>query len=223
MFPLGEYLPMFPLGEYLPMFPLGRGILPGAGLTLRVFESRYLEMIDLCVRRDSGFGVVLIERGSEVGGGDVRFNTGVAVTITEVGSLGDGHLIVMARGNTRIRVAEWLEDAPYPQARVRRLVDLTGFAVDARSRRRLERELSRGLAMFSEMGMATGAIEPLPDEISAAAYRALDVFPVPDLDRQKILEIDDPVERIDASIAALESVQPTIRGAPGRTLIAGSR
>ena len=192
------------------MFPLGRGVFPGADVALRVFESRYLEMVDVCVRRDTGFGVVLIERGSEVGGGDVRFDVGVTATIVKVGSLGNGCLMVLARGASRIRVEEWLEDAPYPQARVRRLVDPPGFAIDDRYRYRLEREFTRGLAMFSEMGIATGAIEPLPDEILAAAYRALDVFPVPDLDRQKVLEMDDPAERIECSIAALESVNQLV-------------
>ena len=188
------------------MFPLSRGIFPGAVLTLRVFECRYLEMIDRCVRRDSGFGVVLIERGWEVGGGDARFDVGVAVTITGVGSPGDGQLLVVARGDTRIRVEEWLDDDPYPQARVRRLEDPSGFVADPRCRRRLDRVFWRGLALFAEMGINTGSIGPLPDEALPAAYRALDVLPVPDLDRQEILETDDPATRIERSITALESV-----------------
>ena len=188
------------------MFPLGRGIFPGAMLTLRVFEPRYLQMIDLCVRRRIGFGVVLIERGSEVGGGDVRFDVGVAVSIRKVAPLGDGHLAVAARGESRIRVEEWLDDAPYPQARVRYLADPTGQVVDSGSRRHLLQVFRRGVAMFSEMGVETAAIDPLPDGTLAAAYRALDIFPVADLDRQQILETDDPLRRIERSIAALESV-----------------
>lgn len=199
-----------PVLEWLPMFPLGRGVFPGAMLALRVFESRYLEMIDLCRRRETGFGVVLIERGREVGGGDVRFDVGVSATITEVGSLGNGHLMVVARGDARIRVEEWLEDDPYPQARVRRLIDPPGFVADPRSRCRLDREFSRGLAMFSEMGIRTRREDPLPDGILSAAYRAVDVFPVPDLDRQQVLEIDDPAKRIERSITALESVNQLV-------------
>lgn len=188
------------------MFPLGRGMFPGATLVLRVFESRYREMIDLCTRRDIGFGVVLIERGREVGGGDVRFEVGVAATLTEVGSLGNGNLLVVAHGDARIRVEDWLEDDPYPQARVRRLGDPPGFVPDPRCRQRLDREFSRGLAMFSEMGISTGTVDPLPGGTLSAAYRALDVFPVPDLDRQQVLETDDPDERIERCIAALEAV-----------------
>ena len=192
------------------MFPLGRGMFPGAHLVLRVFESRYLEMIDLCTRRDLGFGVVLIERGREVGGGDVRFDVGVEATIVEAGSLGNGHLLVVARGGSRIRVEDWLEDDPFPQARVRRLIDAPGFVPDPRSRHLLDREFSRGLAMLSELGISTGRVSPLSDDILAAAYRALDVFPVPDLDRQQVLETEDPAERIRRSIAAVEAVNQLI-------------
>lgn len=188
------------------MFPLGRGIFPGAALTLRVFEPRYLEMIDLCLRRRIGFGVVLIERGNEVGGGDARFDVGVAARIERVASLGNGQLMVAARGEARIRVEEWLEDEPYPQARVRYLPDPAGVGAGSPAPRGLLREFGRGLALFSELGVATARVDPLPDEPMAAAYRALDVFPVPDLDRQRILEIDDPVERVERTVSVLRSV-----------------
>ena len=197
------------------MFPLGRGIFPGAILKLRVFEPRYLEMIDLCVRRRIGFGVVLIERGSEVGGGDVRFDVGVSVSMTQVASVGDGHLMVIARGGSRIRVEKWLDDAPYPRARVRILADPPGHFLEGDVRHRLVREFRRGLGLFAEMGAKTSDIDPLPGETLAAAYRALDLFPVPDLDRQQILEADDPAERVELSIAALRSVNQLVEARLG--------
>ena len=188
------------------MFPLGRGIFPGAPLTLRVFEPRYLEMIDLCVRRRIGFGVVLIERGSEVGGGDARFDVGVAARIERVLSLGNDQLMVAARGESRIRVDEWLEDEPYPQARVRYLPDPARVGAGSPAARGLRREFRRGLALFSELGVATAGVDPLPDDPMAAAYRALDVFPTPDIDRQRVLELDDPAERIERTVSILRSV-----------------
>ncbi len=191
------------------MFPLGRGIFPPSWLALRIFEPRYLEMIDLCTRRETGFGVVLIERGWEVGGGDVRFDVGVAVTIVEIGAL-EGQLMVTVRGEDRIRVVEWLEDDPFPQARVERLADPPGFVPDRQTRSRLEREFTRGLAMLSELGMDTRSVSPLPEDPLIAAYQALDVFPVPDYDRQMVLEADDPADRIEQSIEALEVVNQLV-------------
>ena len=58
----------------LAIFPLGSVLFPGMPLPLRVFEPRYVAMIaSVLGNAEREFGVVLIERGSEVGGGDVRF------------------------------------------------------------------------------------------------------------------------------------------------------
>jgi len=59
-----------------PMFPLGMVHFPGIVLPLRVFEPRYRQLTADCLAGDGEFGVVLIERGWEVGGGDTRFNVG---------------------------------------------------------------------------------------------------------------------------------------------------
>ena len=58
------------------MFPLEGVLFPYGVMPLRIFEPRYRAMIELCLRGDGRFGVVLIERGSHVGGGDARFDFG---------------------------------------------------------------------------------------------------------------------------------------------------
>ncbi|MGT2424971.1 LON peptidase substrate-binding domain-containing protein [Amnibacterium kyonggiense] len=102
----------------IPMFPLGSVLLPHMPLPLRVFEPRYLAMLrDILPDEPAEFGVTLIERGQEVGGGDVRTDIG---TVAQVGSLdtsGEAVLLI-AQGVRRIRVDRWLEDAPYPRAEV---------------------------------------------------------------------------------------------------------
>ena len=60
----------------LPMFPLGSVLFPAMPLALRVFEERYLKLMGAILEDEpSEFGVVLIERGSEVGGGDCLLYT----------------------------------------------------------------------------------------------------------------------------------------------------
>ncbi|WP_415830929.1 LON peptidase substrate-binding domain-containing protein [Janibacter anophelis] len=61
--------------DVLPMFPLGTVLLPGNPLPLQVFEPRYLAMLRDIAGGDGRFGVVLIERGFEVGGGDQRLRS----------------------------------------------------------------------------------------------------------------------------------------------------
>jgi Lon protease-like protein len=102
--------------EAMPMFPLGGVLFPGMPLRLRVFEPRYREMVSDCLDGTPEFGVVLIERGSEVGGGDVRSAVGTIARIVEAGSYPDGRWGLLTVGTRRVQVREWLPDEPYPQA-----------------------------------------------------------------------------------------------------------
>ncbi len=107
------------IGPGRPMFPLGTVLVPGAPLLLRVFEPRYLALVADCLDGDGRFGVVLIERGSEVGGGDVRSAIGTLARIERAEAVGSGGILAVAVvGEQRLRVTRWLEDAPYPEALV---------------------------------------------------------------------------------------------------------
>ena len=58
--------------QSLPMFPLGMVVFPGSNFQLRVFEERYQRLVQDALTNNSHFGTCLIEKGHEVGGGDVR-------------------------------------------------------------------------------------------------------------------------------------------------------
>ncbi len=105
----------------LAMFPLGSVLFPGMPLPLRVFEPRYVEMLSSVLGgTEHEFGVVLIERGSEVGGGDVRFTVGTVARIVSV-EVSPGSIEMLATGTVRFEVVRWLEDDPFPRAEVREL------------------------------------------------------------------------------------------------------
>ncbi|HEY6698905.1 MAG TPA: LON peptidase substrate-binding domain-containing protein, partial [Acidimicrobiales bacterium] len=102
-----------------PMFPLGTVLVPGMVLPLHVFEPRYRSMVvDSRRQHDGTFGIVLIERGSEVGGGDVRTDVGTLARIVRAEELPDGRWILGVLGIHRIRVERWLPDDPYPRAEI---------------------------------------------------------------------------------------------------------
>lgn len=101
------------------MFPLGSVLLPGAVLPLHVFEPRYRQLVRDCLDApDPEFGVVLIERGSEVGGGDHRRDVAVVARMLQVAELDDGRFAVVSVGTRRVTVRAWLPDDPYPLADV---------------------------------------------------------------------------------------------------------
>ena len=103
----------------LAMFPLGAVLLPGAVMPLHVFEPRYRALVQDCLRAEvPEFGVVMIQRGSEVGGGDQRSSVGTVAQIVQVAAIDDGRYLVVCAGTRRIRVSAWLPDDPYPLADV---------------------------------------------------------------------------------------------------------
>ena len=198
----------------MPMFPLGSVLFPGAALPLQVFERRYLSMVDDVLNADRRFGVVLIERGSEVGGGDDRFGVG---TVARVGALDDGRLALVALGEERFRVIDWLPEEPYPEATIRELTEAgpgpgTEALID-----RARRAYRRALALASELGGHSGDPEPdLPDDPVPASWFLCEAAPIEQLDRQRLLEIDGIDLRLSVLIEALDVKADLLRSRLGR-------
>lgn len=117
----------------LPMFPLEWVLLPGEELSLRIFERRYTVLVgDLMRSGDPRFGVVLIARGREVGGGEQRNDVGAMAGITHCSELGAGRYALRCLTGERIRVREWLPDDPYPRAIIEDWPDEPGEPVSDR-------------------------------------------------------------------------------------------
>src|SRR6056297_1832821 len=107
----------------LPMFPLGSVLFPTMVLPLHVFEPRYRALVEHCLATDKEFGVCLIERGSEVGGGDLRTDVGTVAQIIDAEQFDDGRWALACVGTRRIRIDRWLQDVPYPRALVEPWLD----------------------------------------------------------------------------------------------------
>lgn len=101
------------------MFPLETTVLPSAVVPLHVFEQRYRALARHVTALDEpDFGITMIERGREVGGGDTRSEVGVVARIAEAQEYPDGRWGIVAMATRRIRVERWLRDDPYPRALV---------------------------------------------------------------------------------------------------------
>ena len=179
------------------MFPLGTVLLPGAPLPLQVFEPRYRELTRDCLAGVPEFGVVLIERGSEVGGGEVRTNVGTVARIVASQSLPDGRAFLMTVGTRRIRVTEWLEDAPYPRAMVEELIDEeSSLPPSPEAYAALVALARRSLALAAELGIDAGeATRDFGDEPTLGTFEIAAVTPLGVLDRQRVLSCASAAER----------------------------
>ncbi|MCI4659902.1 peptidase S16 [Cryobacterium algoricola] len=172
----------------LPMFPLGSVLFPHMPLHLRVFEQRYLIMMARVLDADAAvFGVVLIERGQEVGGGEHRFGIGTVARITQL-EAPEGFVGVVAQGERRIEVLEWLDDDPHPQASVRELAELEWDDELFPLRERAERVVRRALALASEFTEQPWAPDvELSGDPAVAAWQLAAIAPVGPLDQVELL------------------------------------
>jgi Lon protease-like protein len=188
------------MAKPLPMFPLGTVLFPHAVLPLHIFEERYRALVETCLRGDGRFGVVLIERGYEVGGGDSRFDVGTVARIVEAARTPDGRYLLATIGTERFRIKKWLDDDPYPRAEVDVLDEPKRVADDAAARRSdVQRLLGRVLAMSAELGERAAPVDSaqLDDDPVRASFEAAAVAPIGPLDAQRLLELDDPRQRFD--------------------------
>jgi uncharacterized protein len=171
----------------LPMFPLGSVLVPGMLLPLHVFEPRYRRLVTDCLAGDREFGVVLIERGSEVGGGDVRTDAGTVARILRVAELPDGRFALGAVGQRRVRVERWLEDDPYPRAEVVDWPDEGAPRSDTVASE-VTALLRRAAALRTELGEAAPPVDlELADDPVVASYQAIAIAPLGPADRHALL------------------------------------
>ena len=185
-------------GERMPMFPLGSALVPGMRLPLRVFEPRYRQMAREVLEGPGEFGVVLIERGFEVGGGDTRFGVGTIARVLRAAQSPDGQYALDTVGTDRLRVLEWLPDDPYPTARVERLVDPAPGPDATERRAEVEKLLRRILAVRSELGepIDLAQFELHPDPVVASWHAAV-LGGLGPLDVQTLLGAPGPDERLE--------------------------
>jgi hypothetical protein len=173
----------------IPMFPLGSVLLPHMPLPLRVFEPRYLSMLrDILGDEPAEFGVTLIERGQEVGGGDVRTDIGTVAQIGSLDTSGDSILLI-AQGVRRVRVDTWLDDAPYPRAEVTDLPDPEWSDELAPMLARADLLVRRVLKIAEESGeeLRWPPDIVLDDDPAAAAWQLAAIAPFGPLDQLDLL------------------------------------
>lgn len=188
----------------MPLFPLGTVMFPGTALPLHVFEPRYRALMDDLTGGELGtplitpeFGIALIERGHEVGGGDQRSRIGTVARLADAQRLDDGRWVALAGGVGRFRVEAFLPDDPYPMAVVEDLADEPWGATPVAALAAAEVEVRRALALAVELEDGIGpVIFDLDDDPATAAWQLCGLAPLGDLDRQRLLETGDHQARL---------------------------
>ena len=198
----------------LPMFPLGSVLLPGDLLPLHIFEPRYRALVRHCLAAElPEFGVVLIERGREVGGGDVRRDVGTVARLVQLAETPDGRYAAIAVGVRRVRVTRWLADDPYPQAEVEDWPEADDDPLDAGAfALTLEPRVRAAAALATRAGDPSGSADGKlqPDPVMGS-YQLVTMAPLGAADRYELLCCPGPLARLHRLEGLLQDVEAVLR------------
>jgi len=196
----------------IAMFPLGSVLFPHMPLLLKVFEDRYLIMLSQILQDEpSEFGVALIERGQEVGGGEQRFPVATVARITQMDAT-EGFVVLVAEGGRRVEVDQWLDDDPYPRASVTEMAELVWTDDLQPLRDRAEESVRRLIALASEFADQTWPADiTLADDPVAAAWQLAAIAPFGPLDQVTLLRSGSLQQLLENIIEFAVGAELTLR------------
>ncbi len=192
---------------WLPLFPLKTVLFPGGVLLLRVFETRYVDMVRACMKTESPFGVVAIRSGTEVGKAAEPYTVGTHAHIVEWDMLELGVLLLQTRGGARFRILETrVQNNQLLEARTEAIhSDETNLAANSENALTVCSHVLR-VVMDELLERATADagshfVQPFPephqlDHAGWVANRWCEMLPIEHDEKQSLLEITDDGERI---------------------------
>jgi Lon protease-like protein len=198
--------------EELPLFLLNTVLFPYAHIRLHVFEERYKLLIRECIQNERSFGIVLIRTGDEVGGNADPYMVGTAVQIEQVDYLDDGCLDIQVHGQRRFRIRRLDESKPYPTGLVEP-VDENEIEDDAEA----EHILGRAREEFESLIRKLFARQEFniqivfPSDPVVLSFTIANLLTMENLDKQRLLETTDTVERVEALIPILKTQNLELR------------
>lgn len=185
----------------LPLFPLNAVLFPGGPLKLRIFEPRYVDMIGRCMREGLSFGVAMIVEGVEVGGVARTVEVGTSARIVDFEQLKDGLLGITAIGDQRFRIESMERQADglniaqvnwLPAEPALPVPEECGYLVQL---------LQHALP---QLAPAYDFTPVLYDDASWVGSRLIEILPLPLEEKQRCLEMPDPLQRLDYLLAHIK-------------------
>jgi uncharacterized protein len=177
----------------IALFPLNIVLFEDGPLPLRIFETRYVDMVRRCMRDEQRFGVVLIREGSEVGPAQT-FDVGTMAKIVDFHQLSDGFLGLSCVGQERFRIVNRSRLADgLNMADVEWLVPEPKLAVPERHAHLAELLKT----VLPQLGEVYTGIDMHLDDAAWVGHRLAEILPIAAAEKQFCLELDDPLQRLD--------------------------
>lgn len=186
----------------LPLFPLGTVLFPGGVLPLRIFETRYLDMVRECMSSDKPFGVCLITRGGEVGSPAEHHPIGCTARIVDFDMEPGGVLRLRTIGGERFEVLDrFAQPDGLLRGTVRTIAADPAVAIpeSLASCSALMRRVITDVCRQETDPLHRVLTEPfLPDDAGWVANRLCELLPLPPPTRQHLMVLENPLERLEA-------------------------
>ncbi len=177
----------------IPLFPLHSVLFPGGALPLRVFESRYLDMISQCMRNDSHFGICLIKNGTETGPAPEVYDMGTMVSISYFQQLKDGCLGITARGERRFRI---LSSEVQPNQLIMAEVEVIPRLEQLPMPQQFSGLVDMLTTIFDELGHPFTTLPKRYESATWVSARLAELLPIGLREKQLMLEMNDPIQRL---------------------------
>jgi len=188
----------------IPLFPLHNVLFPGGVLPLRIFEPRYLEMVSTCMKSGGGFGTALILSGSEVGEAAKTYEIGSYVRIIDWTLRDDGLLGISVQSEGRFRI---LSSEVLPNKLLQAEVEL----LPEQTTQQLPSEYAVAVDLLREIIQKVGGfyaeIEPHYDDPQWVSGRLAELLPVDLIQKQHLLQLDDPLQRLERLCAMWDCME----------------
>jgi len=180
-------------------------LFPGGLLALRVFEVRYLDMVRKCHQAGAPFGVVALTQGREVrqaGAPEEQFNdVGTLAVIEQIDTPQPGLITLLCRGSQRFRITQrshlphglWIADVGH--------IDPDLMVPIPQDLRKASTALAQVLHTLKQRDPEIPtAIVPTAaqlDDCGWVANRWCELLPVPLELKQRLMELDNPLVRLE--------------------------
>ena len=179
----------------IPLFPLHTVLFPGGPLPLRIFETRYTDMVRRCMREQLPFGVILIQEGEEAGEVATTAAVGCSARIADFGTLDDGLLGISCVGERRFRVQRvWRASDGLNMGEVEWFDPVPPIALPE-VHARLAQTVRRALDELEEV---YAHVERRFDDAAWVGNRLAELLPISPEDKQALLELEDPLALLEA-------------------------
>lgn len=193
--------------DWIPLFPLKTVLFPEGVLPLRVFETRYVDMVRTCMKADAPFGIVAIRNGGEVGKAAEPHAVGTLAHIIDWDMADLGVLLLNTRGGERFRILETRTLAnQLIEARTEPvhegIVSIAAEVDDALPVcANVLRVVIDDLMQRADESGEDDFVSPFPephrlDDAGWVANRWSEMLPIPLVEKQQLLELPDPATRL---------------------------